>query len=174
MMAIAAACDDGRIDAKISVVAAPKSGLPLAGRASAAGLNLVVVPYVPESTYGLRLAEALEGCDLICLAGYTRLLPDEVLGAFPERILNIHPGLLPRFGGQGMFGLRVHAEVLAAGVTESGCSVHLVNERYDDGRVLVEKRVPVLPGDTPESLGERVLEQEHLAYVEAIQLALRN
>jgi phosphoribosylglycinamide formyltransferase-1 len=101
-----------------------------------------------------------------------RLLPEEVLAAFPNRVLNIHPALLPKFGGKGMYGMHVHEAVVAARETESGCTVHFVNEHYDEGAILHQRRCPVLPDDTPETLAARVLEQEHLAYPEAIQLVL--
>jgi formyltetrahydrofolate-dependent phosphoribosylglycinamide formyltransferase len=172
MMAIADACADGRIGAQVGVVVVPKSGLALEGRAVSAGLPVVKVEYEPKLTYGQRLAAALAECDLVCLAGYLRLLPIEVLRAFPDRVLNIHPALLPAFGGRGMYGMRVHEAVVAAGVPESGCTVHVVNECYDEGRILVQRRVPVIPDDSPETLAARVLVQEHLAYVEAINILL--
>jgi phosphoribosylglycinamide formyltransferase-1 len=84
-------------------------------------------------------------------------------------VLNIHPALLPAFGGQGMYGLRVHEAVLAAGARESGCTVHLVTAEYDQGPVLAQARVPVQPGDTPETLQARVLEQEHRLYAETLR-----
>jgi phosphoribosylglycinamide formyltransferase-1 len=99
--------------------------------------------------------------DLIVLAGYLKLVPAEVIAAFRGRILNVHPALLPAFGGAGMYGRRVHEAVLAAGVPESGCTVHLVDEEYDRGEILAQARVPVLPGDTAESLAARVLAEEH-------------
>ncbi|HEY3243774.1 MAG TPA: formyltransferase family protein, partial [Phycisphaerae bacterium] len=89
---------------------------------------------------------------------------------FEGRVLNIHPALLPSFGGAGMHGQRVHEAVLAAGCTESGCTVHLADNQYDHGPIVIQRRVPVLPGDTPETLAERVFEQEKLAYPEAIRL----
>jgi phosphoribosylglycinamide formyltransferase-1 len=106
------------------------------------------------------------------LAGYLRLLPVEVLRKFPGRVLNIHPALLPKFGGKGMYGRHVHEAVIASGDSESGASVHLVDERYDEGQVLVQRRCSVLPDDTPQSLAARVLKEEHLAYVEALQRLL--
>jgi formyltetrahydrofolate-dependent phosphoribosylglycinamide formyltransferase len=102
-----------------------------------------------------------EQIDLIVLAGYLKLVPPEVIGAFRGRILNVHPALLPAFGGAGMYGKRVHEAVLASGVKESGCTVHLVDEEYDRGEILAQARVPVLPGDTAESLAARVLAEEH-------------
>lgn len=102
--------------------------------------------------------------DLIVLAGWLRKIPVDVIAAYPEAIVNIHPSLLPKFGGKGFYGLRVHEAVLAAGEKESGCTVHLVNEEYDQGRILGQRRVAVEPGDTPQSLAARVLEQEHQLY----------
>jgi phosphoribosylglycinamide formyltransferase 1 len=99
--------------------------------------------------------------DLVVLAGYIRLVPPSVIAAYRGRIINIHPALLPDFGGKGMYGRKVHEAVLASGARESGASVHLVDERYDEGAVLAQARVPVLPGDTAERLAERVLEAEH-------------
>ena len=99
--------------------------------------------------------------DLVVLAGYLKLVPAAVIAAFRGRIVNIHPALLPAFGGPGMYGKRVHQAVLDAGATESGCTVHLVDEVYDRGEILAQARVPVLPGDTAESLAARVLAAEH-------------
>jgi phosphoribosylglycinamide formyltransferase-1 len=99
--------------------------------------------------------------DLLVLAGYLKLVPPSVVAQFRDRILNVHPALLPAFGGAGMYGRRVHQAVLASGARESGATVHLVDEVYDRGRILAQTRVPVLPGDTPERLAARVLEAEH-------------
>lgn len=99
--------------------------------------------------------------DLMVLAGYLKLVPREVITEYRGRILNIHPALLPKFGGAGMYGKRVHEAVLAAGERQSGCTVHLVDEEYDRGEILAQATVPVLPGDTPELLAARVLAEEH-------------
>ncbi len=168
MSAIVNACQSGEIDGKVEVVVAPKEEIGSVAEARSLGTPVAIVPPAKES-YGEALLLALAGCDLLCLAGYLRLLPSEVLQAFPSRILNVHPALLPKFGGKGMYGMRVHEAVLAAGEKESGASVHLVTEHYDEGKVLVQRRCPVYPDDTPESLAERVLAEEHRAYVEAIQ-----
>jgi len=108
--------------------------------------------------------------DLVCLAGYMRLLPKEVVEAYRWRIMNIHPALLPRFGGKGMYGERVHEAVLSTGQIESGCTVHFVDDEYDHGPVILQTRVPVLPGDTPDTLAARVLPEEHKTYVKAVAL----
>ncbi|MEI7707907.1 MAG: phosphoribosylglycinamide formyltransferase [Chlorobium sp.] len=110
--------------------------------------------------------------DIIVLAGYMRKVPDAVVTAFQDRIINIHPALLPKFGGEGMYGIYVHAAVLEAGETESGATVHLVNEEYDKGRILMQRHVPVLPDDTPETLAERVLACEHILYPDALEKIL--
>ena len=104
---------------------------------------------------------------LVVLAGFLRLVPAEVIAAFPESIVNIHPSLLPLHGGKGMYGERVHAAVIAAGDKESGITIHLVNERYDEGEVLFQAKCPVKPGDDPASLGARIhaLEHEHYPVV---------
>jgi formyltetrahydrofolate-dependent phosphoribosylglycinamide formyltransferase len=99
--------------------------------------------------------------DLLVLAGYIKLVPPEVVAAYRGRIINIHPALLPKYGGPGMYGKRVHEAVIAAGETESGATVHLVTENYDEGAILAQARVPVLPGDTAQTLADRVIGVEH-------------
>ena len=111
--------------------------------------------------------------DYIALAGYLKLLPPEVVAAFRGRIVNIHPALLPKYGGKGMYGHHVHEAVLAAGDKESGCSVHLVDEIYDNGRVLEQSRVPVLEDDTPETLAARVQAEEHKFYPRVLQRLIK-
>ena len=125
-----------------------------------------------------EFAEAMLKClreeqiDNIVLAGYMRKVPEAVVAAFPDRIINIHPALLPKFGGEGMYGIHVHTAVLEAGETESGATVHLVNEEYDKGRILMQRHVPVLPDDTPETLAARVLACEHTLYPDALEKLL--
>jgi folate-dependent phosphoribosylglycinamide formyltransferase PurN len=106
--------------------------------------------------------------DIVLLAGYLKLVPSPVVARYRGRILNIHPALLPSFGGHGMYGMRVHRAVLESGAAESGATVHFVDEEYDRGRVLAQRRVPVRAGDTPETLAARVLEVEHGLYPEAV------
>jgi formyltetrahydrofolate-dependent phosphoribosylglycinamide formyltransferase len=170
MVALARAADEGRVPARVGVVVSPLDGTPAVENALAIGLHLEIVAPEPLDTYGQRLLGALHhaGAQWVCLAGYTRLLPQEVLRAYPNHVLNIHPALLPKYGGKGMYGMRVHEAVLGSDDTDSGCSVHFVNEQYDEGAVILQRRVPRLPGDTPEDLAKRVLEQEHIAYAEAL------
>ena len=142
--------------------------LVLSNRATAGGLGHAKAFGVPTVVFRNPAddAEWLEALrqhhvDLIVLAGYLKLVPPAVIAAFRDRIINIHPALLPSFGGPGMYGLRVHQAVLASGAKVSGCTVHLVDEEYDRGPILAQSRVPVFPGDTAETLATRVLEAEH-------------
>jgi formyltetrahydrofolate-dependent phosphoribosylglycinamide formyltransferase len=153
--------------------ALPRNGpaevvLVLSNRATAGGLDIArahgITAHVladPDDSSAWLGALAGAGVDLVVLAGYLRLVPRGVIERWRGRIINIHPALLPAFGGPGMYGRRVHAAVLHAGARESGASVHLVDEVYDRGEVLAQERVPVLPGDTPDSLAARVLAVEH-------------
>ena len=110
------------------------------------------------------------GADFVALAGYMKMIPVEVVRSFRNRMLNVHPALLPAFGGHGMYGRRVHEAVLERGVRWTGVTIHLVDETYDTGPIVLQEPVPVRPGDTPESLAERVLESEHRLYPEALRL----
>jgi len=141
-------------------------------RAHELGVATVVVAKSP--TYASDLLAALNAHNVtdVCLAGYLWLLPIEVLRAFPSRVYNIHPALLPKFGGKGMYGMNVHMAVVAAGETESGCTVHYVTEHYDEGGVILQKSCPVQPGDTAEDVAARVLELELAAYPEALAQVL--
>jgi phosphoribosylglycinamide formyltransferase-1 len=106
--------------------------------------------------------------DLVCLAGWLSLLA--LPASYQGRVMNIHPALLPGFGGKGMYGHNVHAAVLAHGCRVSGCTVHFVDERYDNGPIIVQRTCPVLDDDTPDTLAHRVFEEEKIAYPEAIRL----
>ena len=108
--------------------------------------------------------------DLIVLAGYLSILPQEVIEKYRNQIINIHPSLLPKFGGKDCYGIKVHEQVIAAGETESGATVHYVDEGIDTGKILVQEKVPVLPDDTPETLQARVLEVEHKILPKAIAM----
>jgi len=108
--------------------------------------------------------------DLIILAGYMKMLSPEVIRTYKNKILNIHPALLPHFGGKGMYGIHVHEAVLNSGMKVSGVTVHIVDEIYDHGAIILQRCVPVEDDDTPESLAERVLKVEHQLYSQAIQL----
>jgi len=119
----------------------------------------------------LMLAETYH-IDLIVLAGFLSILKGEIVRRYSGRIINLHPSLLPKYGGDGMYGGRVHQAVLAAGEKESGCTVHLVDAGVDTGPILLQRRVPVLSGDTPDSLAERIHTEEHIAIVEAVKIMI--
>jgi len=138
-------------------------------RARQAGIDTAVVERKAYATEEAAQAATLEKlvqarADVVSLAGYMRKLSAELVAHFRGRILNIHPALLPKFGGPGMYGKHVHEAVLAAGEKETGCTVHVVDEEYDHGPVLAQAKVPVLPKDTVDTLSARVLEQEHKLY----------
>lgn len=164
--------DDGRLDASIALVVASRPDAFGLERARNRGLPHRVVPWQGRSqadAFQAGITEAVDasGADLVVLAGFLRLwrVPERWAG----RVLNIHPALLPKFGGRGMYGHHVHEAVLAAGETESGCTVHVATNEYDAGPVVLQRRVPVLPDDTPDSLAARVFEAECEAYPEAIR-----
>lgn len=171
MRAIIEACQSGRIPGEVVAVFSPKDNTPAVQNAHALGTEVIIVnPDEPDfAVHFLSLVHCMR-IDLLCLAGYMRLLPKEIVQAMPGRILNIHPALLPKFGGKGMYGMKVHEAVIASGEKESGCSVHYVTEKYDEGEILLQKKCPVYPEDTSQSLAERILPLEHECYVEAINL----
>ncbi len=164
MRSLIVACRRGVVpNAEIAVVVAPSEAAPALEVARAMGVATQVAPNEAGP-----LLRSFADCEAICLAGFLRLLPAEVLAAFPDRVLNIHPALLPKFGGKGMYGMHVHAAVVAAGERESGCTVHLVNEQYDEGRILLQMRCRVYPSDSAEDVAARVLKLEHIAYPAAL------
>lgn len=112
--------------------------------------------------------------DILVLAGFLWLVPDYLLITFPQRIINIHPALLPDYGGKGMYGMRVHEAVIRDGRKKSGITIHLIDEEYDRGRILFQAECPVLPGDTPEDLASRIHELEHRYYPEMIKKYLQS
>ena len=167
MQAIIDACTAGTLAAEPCVVISNNSR---SGALARARQENIAAYHLSERTHGEALGGAIlaamqrHGVEVICLAGYMKKLGAEVLAAYEGRILNIHPSLLPKFGGQGMYGMRVHEAVLAAGERASGATVHLVDEEYDHGRVLAQEKVPVKAEDTPETLQKRVLAAEHRLY----------
>jgi len=134
-------------------------------------LHLSRTPYADEESYSNVMLSALHAhhIDFILLAGYLKKIPQKVIAAFPKKILNIHPALLPKFGGKGMYGLNVHEAVINAGETTSGATVHFVNEEYDKGEIILQRTVEILPDDTPLSLSKKILTIEHEVYIEALQ-----
>ncbi len=160
----------GDLNAVIDVVVSSRAGAKGVERAQACGLRTVVVDRREhgDEAFQRLLTAAVVDVDLVCLAGFLSLwrFPAVMFG----RVINIHPALLPDFGGPGMYGRRVHEAVLAAGRAESGCTVHLCDDLYDNGPTILQHRVPVLEGDTPDVLAARVFEQECLAYPAAVKL----
>ncbi len=150
----------GGAPARVVLVASDKPEAGALGRARAAGVETQVIRD-PADGAALTGLFREKGVDLVVLAGYLKLVPVETVSAFDGRMINIHPALLPAFGGSGMYGIRVHRAVLASGAVISGATVHLVNAEYDRGRIVAQWPVPVQPGDTPEALAARVLEVEH-------------
>jgi formyltetrahydrofolate-dependent phosphoribosylglycinamide formyltransferase len=146
--------------AQVVLVVSNRADAAALEHAQAHGVPAEVLPDAADSADWLeRLAR--HRVDLLVLAGYLKLVPAAVIARYRDRILNVHPALLPAFGGRGMYGHHVHEAVLASGVRETGATVHLVDEVYDRGRVLAQGRVPVLRGDTPDVLAARVLAVEH-------------
>lgn len=172
MWALIEGCQTGGIYAQVSLVIGTRRSSPALARAQQAGIHTVVISPtgLDDDQYAEKLLKQLAKADigLICLAGYMRLLPTAVLEHYHNRITNIHPALLPQFGGKGMYGEHVHRAVLASGQKISGCTVHLVDAEYDSGPILLQITVPVLIDDDWHSLAARVLEQEHIAYVQAV------
>jgi phosphoribosylglycinamide formyltransferase-1 len=172
-IAIADSIDAGRIaDARIAVVISNKADAPGIATARQRGLNAVVIPSKgkPREEHDREIAAALKlhNVDLVCLAGYMRVLSPWFVQQFPRKILNIHPSLLPAFPG-----LEAQEQAFAYGVKVSGCTVHFVDEELDHGAIIVQKTVLVLDGDDERSLAARILEQEHIAYTEAINVVLK-
>jgi phosphoribosylglycinamide formyltransferase-1 len=169
---IADSIDAGRIaNARIAVVISNNADAPGIATARQRGLNALVIPSKgrPRAEQEREVAAALtqNNVDLVCLAGYMRLLSPWFVRQFPQRILNIHPSLLPAFPG-----LEAQEQAFAYGVKVSGCTVHFVDEELDHGAIIVQKTVPVLDSDDEHSLAARILEQEHVAYTEAINVVL--
>ncbi|MDA0295158.1 MAG: formyltransferase family protein [Planctomycetota bacterium] len=164
-----AAIERGEVPASIEVVVAHREDVAGVARCRDAGLQVEVVPVSPDTTTSERVDQILDrvGVELVCLCGYLRHF--RVAPRWSDRVVNIHPSLLPRHGGRGMYGDRVHAAVLAQGDTESGCTVHAVDEIYDHGAMILQRRCGVEPDDTTASLAARVFAAECQAMPEAIR-----
>jgi phosphoribosylglycinamide formyltransferase-1 len=154
----------GKLDVKIACVLSDREGVQGLRHAENASIPTFVEPDSQRSFEALRAHQV----DLVCLCGYLSLL--EIPTDFHNRVLNIHPSLLPKYGGHGFYGHHVHEAVLAAGEVESGCTVHYCNDQYDRGDVLLQKSVLVKPGDDADRLAARIFHAECAAYPEAIQL----
>jgi phosphoribosylglycinamide formyltransferase-1 len=168
-----------RFKSRIAAVVSDRAGVFALERAKNAGIPA----FVEEPDKGLpreerrlelsnrilRIAESY-GAGLIVLAGFLSILRGEVITTYSGRIINLHPALLPKYGGEGMYGERVHRAVLAAGESESGCTVHLVDEGTDTGPILIRRKVPVLREDTAATLAEKIHKEEHIAIVDAVAM----
>ncbi|KAM3209839.1 hypothetical protein ACQJBY_064093 [Aegilops geniculata] len=163
----------GKVNGDVVALVTDKPGCGGAEYARCNGMPVVVFPKSKSAPEGVSTDELLNvlrdlKVDFILLAGYLKLIPGELVKAFPRSMLNIHPSLLPAFGGKGYYGLKVHKSVIASGARYSGPTVHFVDEQFDTGKTLAQRVVPVLANDTPEQLAARVLHEEHQVYVEAV------
>ena len=151
----------------VKVIASKESAYALE-RAAKAGIETAVAKEQPQ------VLEELEGsgAEIIVLAGYMKVLSPEITERYRNRIINIHPSLIPKYCGRGFYGIRVHRAVIEGGETESGATVHYVDEGVDTGKIIIQEKVPVLKGDTPEELAARVLETEHRILAEGLKKAI--
>ncbi len=175
LQALLDACSDGRVRGSVALVVSNKEDAGAVRRAQRLGIEALVCPQNEHPTaeeYNAFLAQECKkrGIELICLAGFMLKIARPLIDAYPGRILNVHPALLPAFGGQGMYGKKVHEAVVAAGVKVSGATIHIVDEEYDHGPIVLQATVPVLATDTPGTLAARVLAQEHWIYPRAVAL----
>jgi phosphoribosylglycinamide formyltransferase-1 len=174
MQAVIRACNSGELNARPAVVISNNAA---AGALGIARQESIPTAHISSNTHpdpGLQdqaITAILQQyhVDLVILAGYMKKVGPFLLKAYKNRIINIHPSLLPEFGGQGMYGIRVHEAVLAAGRKTTGATVHLVEGEYDSGKILGQREVKVLPADTPQSLAARVLDAEHSLYVDVLK-----
>jgi len=155
--------------AKVALVASNRADAPALIRAATASIDIAHFSSSDDGTELLQLLRKFR-IDLVVLAGYIKRIPSSVIRAFAGRIINVHPALLPAFGGEGMYGARVHEAVLAAKAGETGVTVHLVDDEYDRGPIVAQWRVPVKAGDTPDSLAARVLQVEHIVYPRVVEM----
>ena len=174
VQAIIDACKDGRLDARPRVVISNNARARVLSRARREGvpwrhLSTRTHPNPAELDKAIRDTLEAHHVNLVVLAGYMKKLGPLTLDYYHGRILNTHPALLPKFGGRGMYGRHVHQAVLAAGEKVTGATIHQVDEEYDTGKILAQSEVPVLDGDTPDTLGERVRSREREFYVKVLQ-----
>lgn len=172
--AIVEATFAGVLSARVRLILSNNSGagaLEVAHEFNVPDVHLSRRLFVSDEEYENALLNVLRDhdVDFIALAGYMKKVPSRVVKEFRNRIVNVHPALLPNFGGEGMYGLNVHEAVLRSGAQESGATIHIVDEEYDRGPIVLQRSIPVYPDDTPGMLAARVLEVEHRIYVEALQ-----
>ena len=155
--------------AKVALVASNRADSPALLRAATASIDIA---HFDESDDGSELLALLQKfrIDLVVLAGYLKRIPSKVIREYAGRIINIHPALLPAFGGEGMYGARVHEAVIASGARETGVTVHLVDDEYDRGAIIAQWRVFIDESDTPDTLAARVLNVEHVVYPRVVEM----
>lgn len=163
----------GNKDIKVKIVMANKADAFVLERAHRLGIPTLYInrEQWADATHILTLLHEQQ-IDFIVLAGFLARIPDALLHAYPNRIVNIHPSLLPKFGGKGMYGNKVHEAVVAAGETESGITIHYLNEHYDEGQIIAQYRCPVMPNDTPQDVATRVHALEYEYYPKVIEQLL--
>lgn len=171
--AIIDAVEKGQIDGRIAGLITNKKDIQAINRAKKHGIShqyLNPSDFSSSQDYVNALLTKLEqwNTQLIVLAGYMIKIPEEVITNYQNRIINIHPSLLPKYGGKGFYGMNVHRTVIKNGETESGCTVHIVTEEYDEGPILEQRRVPVCESDDPEILAKRILKEEHKLFPKVI------
>lgn len=176
--AVIDAINRGDIDARISGLITNNAHIGAIARAEKHNIPSIIfnpAEYENEQEYAQQALKQLNtwNTDLIVLAGYLKKIPSEVIKAFLGRIINIHPALLPKYGGKGFYGHHVHKAVIDAGEKISGCTVHIVTDEFDAGPVLAQIKVPVLTDDTPATLAQRILEQEHILLPKVINHVLK-
>ena len=174
MNAIIDACDQGRLTARVSIVISNNKEAIALDTARDHNINTAHLssrthPDPAQLDKAMQTTLSEHDVDFVLLAGYMKKIGTKTLKRFSGKILNIHPSLLPKFGGRGMYGLHVHEAVIAAGESETGVTIHLVEDEYDEGKVLAQEKTEVFYSDSAESLEERVLKIEHRLYAETIQ-----
>ncbi len=174
MLALIDACEQGRLQASVELVVSNNVDSFALVSAKEKGID---VAYLSSRTHSdadaldVAMRESFEEheIDYVLLAGFMKKIGPKTLSAYKGRMINIHPSLLPKFGGKGMFGLNVHKAVIEADEKETGVTIHLVNDEYDEGAILAQQKVEVVEGDTAESLAAKVLKVEHVLFAETIQ-----
>jgi len=179
LASILQAAQNGTLSANIVLVISNKieaGALEIARKSEVPALHLTLEQFESQEDLDQAFLSAFKeyNVELIALAGYLKKISSSIIRKYKHRMLNIHPALLPSFGGKGMYGIKVHQAVLDYGCKVSGVTVHLVDEEYDSGIPILQRCVPVKDDDTPGTLAARVLEQEHMIYVEALQLFAQN
>lgn len=178
LQAIMDSCERGEIDGRVEIVISDNQNAHALERARNNGIRAEAIPSkgLTREEHEREISKALEeaGIELVALAGYMRIMTPWLIEKFHDRMMNIHPALLPSFGGDGMYGEYVHRAVLEHGCKVSGCTVHFVRPEVDAGPIILQETVPVLENDTPETLAERILPVEHRLYPRAVALFAAN